>query len=858
MSGIGVLFAVAVPLLTAGQPTKDRYGDPLPEGAFCRLGTLRYRGDPYLEAVALSPDGRLLALAGKRSIKVVDADTGKERYRLAIQSRESKRANLQENDDQERHLFDFRSGVSKLVFIPRQRGLIIGWHNKVVIWDFRAGKERKLFSSKEQMVSRLIMSADGSIAAGTLFPDVDLPRRNGRPAPAVIIWDVVAARAVVTLTPIRKEGGAATLSADGKTLATWGGRLEDEMKKVITRILQLWRTKDRKELRRLAVETDEIRDAGLSPDGKQLAVLTAPEVILFDVASGKRLGGFPTRDSESGYRSLAYAADGRSLFVLTDIVLQRRLLPGGKCVAIHRCPGLESAHRLRMHGERLRYVHGDLRHAEVYEPAAGRHLGPKVVHDWTIEMIGFREDGRTLLSIGNNRSFLWDLRTGRAKAQPGLDLGDSVMSFSPDGKFLGVHNRYGVQVIDMTTGEQVWHVQRGLYTIDYNGHTIRGQVAFSPDGKFLAASHHPKGSQLYVRLWNTESGVPGRDYGPVPGVIWGIAMSPDGRSLAALAVRGRGRERWPAAVATDVRCWDVQAGKERWRSRGTARKDSTTLAFSADGGWLASPTSLWNAVNGRLVHSWPEEVSRPGPNFVFSPDSRLLLVGAGSQEKAAVVAVDLLTGKPLTRRRGHTAGVRAVVLSPDRKTVASASEDGTTLLWELDAFRGRIPASRSLAAADLQALWDQLAEGDPAAAHAAVLCLAGSPMNALPFLRGRLKPAAQPKAAHVRRLISGLDAKTYAARKKAEMKLAELGPQAVPYLRRALKKNPSPEIARRCRSLLAKVNHPGRVPSRRRLYRSVEVLERIRSEEARRQLQSLASGDPAADLTKQAKAAVNR
>ena len=46
-------------------PRADRFGDPLPEGALVRYGTIRYRpGD--IEGCALSPDGKTLATAGDR------------------------------------------------------------------------------------------------------------------------------------------------------------------------------------------------------------------------------------------------------------------------------------------------------------------------------------------------------------------------------------------------------------------------------------------------------------------------------------------------------------------------------------------------------------------------------------------------------------------------------------------------------------------------------------------------------------------------------------------------------------------------------------------------------------------------
>ena len=61
----------------------DLYGDALPPGAFARLGTVRFRstGGLFVRA-ALSADGKLLAVAGERLIRLLDPQTGVELRRL--------------------------------------------------------------------------------------------------------------------------------------------------------------------------------------------------------------------------------------------------------------------------------------------------------------------------------------------------------------------------------------------------------------------------------------------------------------------------------------------------------------------------------------------------------------------------------------------------------------------------------------------------------------------------------------------------------------------------------------------------------------------------------------------------------
>ena len=60
-------------------PRTDLHGDPLPNGARARLGTIRFQTVGYPIALAVSPDGRTLALAGGGIIRLLEVATGKER-----------------------------------------------------------------------------------------------------------------------------------------------------------------------------------------------------------------------------------------------------------------------------------------------------------------------------------------------------------------------------------------------------------------------------------------------------------------------------------------------------------------------------------------------------------------------------------------------------------------------------------------------------------------------------------------------------------------------------------------------------------------------------------------------------------
>ncbi len=106
-------------------PRADRHGDPLPAGALARLGTGRLQhvvdqGNEGLGALAFSPDGTLLAGAGRDGrISLWEAATGRRLHMLARHGGE----------------------VNCLAFSPDGRLLVSGGRDgQAMLWDIAAGR----------------------------------------------------------------------------------------------------------------------------------------------------------------------------------------------------------------------------------------------------------------------------------------------------------------------------------------------------------------------------------------------------------------------------------------------------------------------------------------------------------------------------------------------------------------------------------------------------------------------------------------------------------------------------------------------------------------------------------------------
>src|SRR5438874_2272922 len=76
-------LGLAAPLGAQPAPRLDLHGDPLPPGALARLGTLRWRQDTGITALAYSPDGKVLATAAGKEVHLWATADGKPLQKIA-------------------------------------------------------------------------------------------------------------------------------------------------------------------------------------------------------------------------------------------------------------------------------------------------------------------------------------------------------------------------------------------------------------------------------------------------------------------------------------------------------------------------------------------------------------------------------------------------------------------------------------------------------------------------------------------------------------------------------------------------------------------------------------------------------
>jgi RNA polymerase sigma factor (sigma-70 family) len=159
------------------------------------------------------------------------------------------------------------------------------------------------------------------------------------------------------------------------------------------------------------------------------------------------------------------------------------------------------------------------------------------------------------------------------------------------------------------------------------------------------------------------------------GQVWAVAISPNGKTLAAVA-GGTGNNEGALTL------YDLPSGKERVTL--VEPKPIRCVAFSRDGKHLATGdfsniAQLRDPKTGAVRHVLSGHKGTVN-SLAFTPDSKTLLTASFDR---TVMVWNVADGKSTQTIEAHTDAVLAVAVSRDGKTLVTGSRDKTAKVWDL-------------------------------------------------------------------------------------------------------------------------------------------------------------------------------
>ena len=579
-----------------------------------------------------------------------------------------------------------------------QDGALLAVASQIGIWiyDVQTSEALSLLTGHTGTVNRIAFSPDGKTIA------------SGGQDNTVRLWDVETQTQIGKLEGYTGGPNSIWFSPDGRTLAS---RDDDNT-------LRLWDVNTQTQIHTLEGYTGSVESVSFSPDGKTIATGGQDEIVrLWDVSTRTEIG---TLEGHTGYvSSVSFSPDGTTL----------------------ASGSIDTTVRL-------------------WDVDTQTEIGILEGHIWGVYSVVFSPDGRTLASGGGDLTLrLWDVDT---RAEIGIFEFRSTLplslSYRPDGQRIAIKSPGSVDEWEVarqilwgqgghfSLREHIWEVywvfntlvreqQENINTI-LNGHTAVDfgytaavlSVAFSPDGKKIAASEgiYAPNHHRFIRMWDvatqTEINTLERLGDRLSG-FQNVSFSPDGKTILSRC-RQRGICLRDAATYTEirrleipyhwfrvavlspdghtlamvgiyddngiVRLWDVDTDTEigiLWEHIGGVK----SLSFSPDGRTLASAGSIDGTVRLWDVDTQTEIVGLRGHtgwvnSVAFSPDGKIIVSGSND---STVRLWDVATQTEIGTLEGHTAAVNSVAFNPDGKTIVSGSNDSTVRLWDVATQTGK-------------------------------------------------------------------------------------------------------------------------------------------------------------------------
>src|SRR5439155_2896298 len=341
-------------------------------------------------------------------------------------------------------------------------------------------------------------------------------------------------------------------SPDGRTLTAAGFHMD--------KLVGIYDVKTGKRVRTLEGQTEwEAFATAFSPDGKLLASTAADmQILVWDLPTGVvklRLANQPARVT-----ALAFSPDGRTVAAgggdktvrLIDVAsgqVRRRLeghrdwvctlafTPDGKSIASGCCDW--ALHRGRNTAYFDRPDPGCTSEWKLWDAGSG-DLKRTVTEPGRMRSLAVSADGRSLVCGVGKDVKLYDLSSGSpGRVVTSHDFDVTSVAFTPDGGAVisGSHDHTAKRVA-LVTGKLEWHAPGHYEQVNSVALTQDGTLLAtgSSDGRFAVRVLKAGARELgpgAVRLWDARTGRLLRRLGDPREQIMAVALSPDGRRVAA-------------------------------------------------------------------------------------------------------------------------------------------------------------------------------------------------------------------------------------------------------------------------------------------------------------------------------------